>query len=254
MAEEKRNVHAGHRNRMKKKFKATGGEGMPDHEIMELLLYYSIPRSNTNDVAHDLLDRFDSIEGIINAKPEHSMQVEGIGENSALLLALVGEVLRRVARGSIKKQKKYNSIQDMADYLQRMFVGMSQECVYLMMFDNGMRLIDTVELARGEVNHVLLDPHRLMKEALLHNASSVLIAHNHPDGEPLPSDADIKCTDSVRYLLSTTNITLIDHLVFSGRSYTSMLHSQEYESVDVVGDFYEAYYRRHGGSSEPTAE
>ena len=247
MAEKNANIHEGHRERMREKFKADYGDSMPDHELVEMMLFYIIPRSNTNKTAHELLDRFGSIEGIINAPPELLAQIDGIGGNSALFLSVCGAILRRIARGSIKRKKSYRSLKDIADYLHRMFVGMSQECVYLMMFDNGMRLIDTVELARGEVNHALIDPHRLMKEAMLHNASAVLLAHNHPDGEARPSKEDLDMTDRVQYLLSTTNNTFVDHLIFSGGSYTSLVHPPVSETIEIDEDFYEAYYRRYGG-------
>jgi DNA repair protein RadC len=249
MAEKNPNAHAGHRERMRVKFKKDGGDSMPDHELVEMLLFYIIPRSNTNNIAHALLDRFGSIEGIVNARPEHLSQIDGIGENAALFLTMCGAILRRIARGTIRPKKKYTSLEDIADYLHRMFIGMSQECVYLMMFDNGMHLIDTVELARGEVNHVSIDPHRLMKEAMLHNASAVLLAHNHPDGEARPSEADLDTTDRVQYLLSSTNITLVDHLIFSGGSYTSIVHPPVREMLEIEDDFYTAYYKRYCGEN-----
>ena len=248
MANPKKNLHAGHRERMREKYRRVGGDALPDHELLEMLLFFAIPRNNTNDIAHALLDRFGSIEGIISASPEALEMIDGIGEHSSLLLALIGDVLRHIARDSVKSKKKhnkkYNNMEDIVDYLHRLFVGMSQECVYLMTFDNGMRLIDTVELARGEVNHVLIDPHRLMKEAMRHNASAVLIAHNHPDGEAQPSEADQIFTNKVQYLLSTTHITLIDHLIFSGKTYASILHMYGDELVDVTDDFYEEYSER----------
>ncbi len=254
MTDENKNLHDGHRERLREKYIATGGDTFTDHEMLELALFYAIPRSNTNDIAHALLDRFGSLEGVISAAPENLAQIDGIGEHSAIFLSLIGEFLRRVARASVKPKKKYTCLQDAVDHLHRMFIGVAQERIYLMMFDNGMRLIDTVELARGAVNHVSLDPHRLMKEALLCNASAVLIAHNHPDGEPRPSEDDLRTTDRIQYLLSTTGITLLDHLIFSGGSYTSILHPPAGEIVEIEDDFYEAYRKMYDGEAYSSRE
>ncbi len=212
-------IHAGHRERMREKFLGCDVDRMPTHELLEILLFYSIPRQNTNETAHRLLDCFGSLENVLFADEGELMSVTGIKQSSATLLSLCGEMLRRVMLERKESTALSYSYHDVADYLRRLYVGVTVERVYLMLFDNAMRLLDCVLLTEGTVNHAQILPRDIIRHAIMKNAAGVIIAHNHPSGLALPSGEDIENTHRLNELLGAVDITLIEHMVVgeSGR-------------------------------------
>lgn len=149
---EKKNPHEGHRERMKQRYLSQGLDGFAEHEVLEMLLFYSVPRADTNELAHALLDRFSDLHGVLSAEPRELCQVSGVKMHTAILFRLVSDVYRRSCLEKTKKQVSYRSMKAVIAYLRDLFIGVRNERVYMLLFDNGMNLQDTVLLAEGAVN------------------------------------------------------------------------------------------------------
>ena len=219
----KPNIHKDHRQRMREKAKHAELSALADHELLELLLFYSIPRVDTNPTAHALLQEFRGIRGVLNATPEELCRVDGVGENSALLIRLAVELLRRYEASYFKPTKIYDRVSKIAQYLHPKFLGLNEEYVYIMLFNNSMSLIDCVLLSKGDVNCSQASFRKITELSLNLKASSVLIAHNHPDGLAVPSQEDLQFTDQLNVHLGTLGITLVEHFVFAGMNYLPIM-------------------------------
>lgn len=239
-----KNVHAGHRKRMKERYLASK-HGFSDHEILEMLLYYAIPRSNTNETAHLLLDYFGSLEGVVNADVKELSSIDGVGQNAAMLLSMLGDVIRRIARESCEAPKSYNKTQAIITYIQHLFVGETVEKLYLLLFDNGLKMLGCVCLSEGIVNLVHVEPRTIMEHTIRHNASAVVLAHNHPNGVAVPSVDDIESTKQLRTMLGKLKIELLEHFVFAGDRYLPILNCADGAPARVENSFYSTYAKRH---------
>lgn len=217
--------HDGHRSRMKRRFLLHGLSNFDDHNVLELLLFYALPRKDTNALAHRLLNTFGSLDGVFEAPPEALMRVEGIGENAAVLIHLVPEAARRyrIAKESI--DTVLLSSHDVGQYLVPYFLNCRGEAVYLLCLDPRCRVIGCHELSAGDPTSVSISVRQIVEIALTQNASSVILAHNHPNGLAIPSKEDIASTRRIREALSLVNISLLDHIVVAGEDYVSLADS-----------------------------
>ncbi len=222
-------IHSGHRRRMRERFLAGDLEGFSEHEVFEFLLMYSIPRIDVNEHAHRLIERFGSYRAVFDADYEDLLAVEGIGESSAVLIKLASSMWRKYALSENDAEYVYDDISKVGDYAVRLYVGVSVEKLYAMLFDNQMKLIDTVLLSQGTTNAVSLSLREVAEKAIKKNASSLILIHNHPSGTPYPSSEDTKLSVQLRDLLSMLNIRFIDHIIVSGRFYRPIFEEQTME-------------------------
>ena len=223
MAEQ--SVHENHRQRMMERCKKTGFDSFSDHEILEMLLYYSKPRGDTNETAHIMLERFGRIDGVFEATPDELMQIDGIGLHSAILMQLIRESARRYTKSVMQSRKRFMHIREVAEFANSCFVGSTTEQLYLFLFNNGMEMIDSVLLTTGTINSAEM-PARLMLEKAIHKkASCAILAHNHPHGIAVPSDSDIQLTYHAAEVLGLINIPLLEHLVFAENRYACIMKS-----------------------------
>ena len=215
-------VHDGHRDRLRQSYLEHGLMSMNDINALELLLFYAIPRRDTNEIAHRLLDRFGSLDGVFSASAEELQEVEGIGENAAALLTLIPEIMKksRVSKG--REIRQIRSSDDAGAYLLPYFLNERDEVVYLLCLDTKRCVICCAEMGRGVVNSVDTGIRRIVEKALKVRASSVIIAHNHPDGIALPSREDEVFTRALYNALETVGIRLEDHIIAAEDDYTSM--------------------------------
>ena len=218
-------MHENHRQRMMERCRKTGFDSFADHEILEMLLYYSKPRGDTNETAHILLERFGRIDGVFEATPDELMQIDGIGLHSAILMQLIRESARRYTKAVMQPRKRFMHIREVAEYANSCFVGSTTEQLYLFLFNNGMEMIDSVLLTTGTINSAEM-PSRLMLEKAIHKkASCAVLAHNHPHGMAVPSDSDIQLTYHAAEVLGLINIPLLEHLVFAENRYACIMKS-----------------------------
>ena len=217
------NMHENHRQRMMDRCLRTGFASFADHEILEMLLYYSRPRGDTNETAHMLLERFGRIDTVFEATAEELMQIDGIGLHSAVLMQLIRESARRYTKAAMQPRKRFTNIRDVAEFANACFVGATSEQLYLFLFNNGMEMLDFVLLTTGAINSAEIPTRLMMEKALFKKASCAVLAHNHPHGMAVPSDNDIQLTYHAAEVLGLINIPLLEHLVFAENRFTCIM-------------------------------
>ena len=206
-------MHTGHRLRIKNKFLKFGDELLSDHELLEMLLFFSIPRKNTNHIAHELLTRFGSIQKVFEASISDLSSVEGVGVSSATLIKLVSACNKRCRSNQIDTRAKLDSALSIKKFLIELYENESEERIYLIALSNSLRLLGYSNIYTGNINYSAVTTDKIVRAAHSYNASFVILAHNHPDGIAIPSQNDIDATyqraDTFRHL----NVKFIDHFV-----------------------------------------
>ncbi len=229
-----KNMHSGHRERMRKRFFEEGGESFADHELVEMLLYGALPMRDTNALAHRLIDEFGSLQALLEADAADIMQRCNVSGNVVLLLSLQKELRRRLVLAEWGERPVIDSVQKAGAYAMNLLAHMNYERAYLICLDAGNRLRKTVMISEGTVSEAALYPRKIVEEALKHQATSVILAHNHPNGVCRPSFSDVENTDQIRRVLKMIGIRLSDHIIVSGDQYFSfaakkLLYSKEEE-------------------------
>lgn len=208
-------LHDGHRERLRDCFRKDGLAGFDAIRALELLLQFAIPRRDVNPIAHALLDRFGCLQEVFDASEQELLQVEGVGPSAAVLIRLIPQLARKSAVDRAAELRTVASTADVRDYLMPHFLYQRDELALMLCLDSQMRVIKCVELSRGVVNSVSIDVRRVLETALKHRASSVILAHNHPDAPACNSREDDIATRQVNQALGTVGIRLRDHLIFS---------------------------------------
>lgn len=222
-------VHDGHRERLKERFRSEGLDGFTEVQVLELLLFYSVPRKDTNEIAHALLERFGTLAQVLDANPADLEKVPGMGSSSALFLKLLSAAGRRYQISRTESATILRTLEQCGAYLQPRFFGRKHEAVFLLCLDAKCKVLACKQVGEGSVNSAGVPIRRIVETALSANATMVVLAHNHPSGLALPSADDIQTTKRLAVALDTVEITLIDHLVFSDDDYVSMAQSGYYK-------------------------
>lgn len=213
-------IHDEHRRRKKEQFLRCGLDAFADHEVLELLLFYAIPRQDTNELAHRLLERFGSLSGVFSATAEELQMVKGIGESSAALLVLMLPLYRRMYV-SAQKEVILSSQERAAAYFKELFFGRTTECMYQICLDAKGKLIRCFRID-GSVDAVSINIRTMVENAMHSRANTVMIAHNHPSGLALPSQEDNVMTQLLKDGLDAVGIRLTDHLIFADGDFVSL--------------------------------
>jgi len=219
-------MHEGHRGRMREKYLKGGEEGLLDHELLEILLFYCIPRSNTNEIAHELLKKFGTLDGVANADYYALQTVHGIGENAALFLNLLGTFNRKCAQSTVRDTKSFHHISVAREFGEAMLRGYPNEQLWALLLDNRLKKIDFVRVNEGTVNHVSFDLEEFYLSCLGRSVSAIILYHNHPKGLAIPSREDLNLTYQIENKLLDVGIHLLEHFVVSDRSCVPMLYTQ----------------------------
>lgn len=223
--------HTGHRRRLRQRFEENQLQGFSDHEVLELLLTYAIPRMDVNPLAHRLVNTFGSLSAVMEASPQELKKVEGMGERSALLISLMVPLFQRYEQERLQSKPRFSTYSALASYCATLFMGVREEKFYLLCFDAKMQLIKAVNLASGTADEVHVSPKQLVREALRLNAVTVAVTHNHPSGDPRPSQEDIELTQSIREALDMVEIRLADHVVVGAYDTFSIFRNSILESM-----------------------
>ena len=190
---------------------------MPDYELLELVLFRAIPRQDVKPLAHALLDRFGDFNRVITASPQRLADVRGVGEAVITELKIVEAAAQRMARARVLNRNAIASWDALLDYCHTTMAHRDIEQFRVLYLDRKNVLIADEETARGTVDHVPVYPREVAKRALEHNASALILVHNHPSGDPTPSQSDIDMTNQIERACGALGLTLHDHIVI-GRS------------------------------------
>ena len=217
-------LHDGHRQRLIQRFLEEDLDNFEPHNVLEMLLFYAIPRKDTNELAHVLMDTFGSLKGVFDAPYEELIKVTGIGPNTAALLKLVPS-LTRTYYSSDARSIILDTSEKSGEYFLPYYIGQTEEVVRLACLDAGGKVISNQILHRGSANAAEVNIRKIVNIALRNNAMGVILAHNHPGGLPLPSEEDVATTKSIREALMPMGILLMDHIIVAGQDYVSMARS-----------------------------
>ena len=219
------NVHKGHRARMKRRFLEHGLESFEDHHVLEILLFYALPRVDVNPLAHNLLKQFSSLAAVFDAPLDELEKVEGIGRNAATLIKLIPQVARRYMISRASLSDILDSSEKAGRYLLPRFFGERDEVVYLVCLDAKCKVLNCRLMFRGSVNSASVSIRKIVETALSFNATSVILAHNHTSGIALPSREDQITTRRIEEALRAVDITLADHIIVADDDFVSLADS-----------------------------
>lgn len=216
-------VHKDHRKRVRRKFLESTLDCFSDHEVLEFLLFFSIPYKNTNELAHILINKFGSLSGVLDAGYDELLKVNGVGETTATFLSLIPQAGRRYIIDKESNTKVFDKMSLIGDYLVNHFIGATKEKVEILIFDAGMRMIDHTTIHEGAVNSSDINPEKIAEYVFTKRASCFVLAHNHPGGSVEPSDEDITVTKMLRSAFEPFNIIMLEHYVVSGGEYRGIM-------------------------------
>ena len=218
-------VHDGHRERLRARFAEHGLDSFNELNALELLLCYAIPRRDTNEIAHRLLDAFGSLSGVFQASMQELTSVPGIGENAATLILMVPQIVKKAHVSKAKETKIIRNPTDAGNYLLPYFLDEPDEIVMMLCLDNKRAVICCREMGRGVVNCVDANIRRMVETALKVKTTTVIVAHNHPNGVALPSREDDNFTRTLYRSLGLLGITLEDHIIVANDEFVSLADS-----------------------------
>lgn len=218
--------NTGHRKRLKDKFKKSCFAGFNDYEILELLLFYSIPYRDTKPVAKRLIKQFGSLSKVIDADIDELKNIKGMGESTSLFLNLLRELMKKYSTDKITIDKKsLTKMTKLIEYLQIQLGNKKNEVLFVILFNAKNEILATMQLCEGTVTRTAVFPRKIVEKALKKRATSIIIAHNHPDGVAEPSDDDVKITQEIKNALALVEISLQDHIIISDKDYYSFNRS-----------------------------
>ncbi|MFK7764205.1 MAG: DNA repair protein RadC [Roseobacter sp.] len=221
---------ADHRQRLRSRFMIGGAAAMPDYEMLELVLFRAVPRRDVKPLARSLMDRFGDFNRVLTAPAERLRDISGVGDAVVTELKIVEAAAQRMARARIMDQNVLSSWDALLDYCHTSMAHRETEQFRVIFLDRKNTVIADEEQAKGTVDHVPVYPREVAKRALELNASALILVHNHPSGDPTPSDADIAMTDQINAACHALGLTLHDHLIigkstelsFRGAGYLSL--------------------------------
>ena len=240
----KDSLHAGHRKRMREQFLAEGSfDSFPDHKILEMLLFYSIPRADTNELAHSLINTFGTLNAVFDAPYDSLLTVKGMGESSAILLKMIPNIIRTYQKNKTVTAKYINTADECVQYLRHYFETIKNETLIMVCLNKAYKILRTVVISEGTSDYTHVDIRKILQETLLSNASQVILAHNHPGGLCAPSKADVEVTREIARALRSIRARLANHIIICDNDYFSFASTGKFASFFVVCDVC-VYYDR----------
>lgn len=214
--------YSGHRDRLKNRFLSHGLENFEQHNILELLLFFGVKMRDTNETARRLLQEFGTLSNVIDAKYEHLCQIKGVGPNAATLIKLIPALSKIYLEDRNKQNKSYNSFDKIGEFLLPKFVGLNHEVIYILCLDGNLHIKNCTLLCEGTASLAIVNIKKIVEIAIKHNCDNIVVAHNHPQGLAVPSQADIATTEHLIKALKMVGITLLDHIIVARGEYTSI--------------------------------
>lgn len=206
-------IHQGHRTRVKERFAQEGLSSFAPHEVLELLLFFTIPQKDVNPIAHELLNRFGSLEGVFSANKNALQNVKGIGEQSAAFLTLMLPLFEYYQLSKFGIKPNFTNRKALHSFCFSLLGHKKEEVFYVISLDAQMTLLQATPLSKGSTSQVVLSTRHVVETALHTGANSVVLCHNHPGGTLSPSVEDVESTKNIQRVLQTLDILLIDHII-----------------------------------------
>jgi DNA repair protein RadC len=213
---------AGHRERLRQRFRADDGAAMPDYELLELLLFGALPRRDTKAIAKTLIARFGSLAGVLAAPADALAAIDGIGIAAATQLKATRAAGLRLAQTELRTQPVLSSWDRVVDYCRARIGRETTENFWVLYLDRKNAVLADERQSRGTVDHTPVYPREVVKRALELGASALILVHNHPSGDPTPSEADVRITRSVVEAAAALDITVHDHIVIARSGHVSL--------------------------------
>lgn len=210
---EQYNSSEGHRERLKKRFLKAGRNALADYELLELLLSYSIPRKDTKPVAKALLQKFENVLNVFQQPRNRLMEIKGVGPQTATFLHVVQACLTRSTETEVEQQLSISGPDDIFSFVRLHLGRRPEECLYVFYLNEARRIIHHTEVAAGTVDRAPFYPREILKPALVNNATAIILAHNHPEGQPVPSEKDLEMTRKLEGIAAPLGINLLDHMI-----------------------------------------
>lgn len=218
----------GHRQRLRETFLTSGADAMHDHNLLELLLTYAIPRKDVKDIAYALLNEFGTLENVFRADIASLQKVNGMGEYSAVLFKLIGAIEKRIAFNRTQSVTTLTEPETVKSYYQNLFAQEQVEKIYVTTLDNTCRVLGSYVCGEGTVNTSNMDLRRVVEYVVHDSATALIVAHNHPRGTCRPSQADVHFTMQLRDYLLQLGVHLLDHVVVGQDDVLSMRNTVKY--------------------------
>ncbi len=218
---EKPHYH-GHRKRLRERFRAAGADALSDYELLEMVLFTAQPQGDMKPAAKLLLKKFGSFAEVMHAPETRLREVDGIGEASATQLKLIAAAATRIARGEIKRSVALSSWNDVIGYCRTSMAFAEKEQFRLLFLDKRNQLIADEVQQTGTVDHTPVYPREVIKRALELSATAIILVHNHPSGDPTPSQADIQMTKAIVDIATPLGIAVHDHIIVGRNGHASL--------------------------------
>jgi DNA repair protein RadC len=218
--------YLGHRKRLRERFQKNGAEGMHDYELLELLLTYAIPRKDVKPYAKELIKRFGSLSGTLDAGQKELEEVARIGPVSAVLIRLVKEICGFYLGEKIKEREVLSSPQAVLDFSRMKLAGLSHEAFMVILLNAKNRVLDYKIIQEGTIDRAAIYPRRIVEEALAQHAAGIIFVHNHPSGDSQPSPEDRQLTRSLMEAARTIDLRVLDHIIVGKEGYCSFAESR----------------------------
>ena len=216
-----KNIHADHRQRVRDRYRKQGLENFADHEVLEFLLFYCYPRCNTNEIAHNMLEKFGTLHNLFEADVDTLMQTLDCTENVAVFITLMPAMLNMYYRSKWRAGKLLDDEKIAGSFAIDLFAGQTVEKFYIVCLDKGYRLINTALISTGTVDESAVYPREIIRAALKNNATAIILAHNHPGGSFNPSRNDLETTRRIIEVANPLGISVVDHIIVCGDTYYS---------------------------------
>ena len=236
MAQEKKvNPHQGHRERLREKIRNQGIEHMPEHEVLEFLLYPFIPYKDTNPIGHELIDKFGNISNVFSASPTLLAEVKNMTDNAVLYLSVFSQIIRRCNIQKFGEKPTLDTIAHAVEYFQQLFLNAKEETMYMLILNSKGTLLSSCKIGVGNIDSCQLNTREFILRTADSQGNCIMLAHNHPSGSPLPSYDDCEFTRWLVSLAEVLGIAFIDHIIIADEGYYSFRENDRLS--DYVGAF-----------------
>jgi DNA repair protein RadC len=205
--------HEGHRKRLRERFLKGGRNALADYELLELLLTYVIPRRDTKPIAKALLRKHRSFNSVLNQPMDKVEEIQGIGPHASIFLAVIRACVERFLEEKVQRRKVISSSQEVMQFALAQLGGKQRECLMALYLSDGNRLLHHAIVTEGTVNRTAFYPREVVRQGLVYNATGVIIVHNHPEGEAVPSEQDLEMTRKLEEIAAPLGIKLHDHVI-----------------------------------------